>query len=104
MCITFASFLNLKYQNSTDSTEIQVNMACAVLVIIVYSIGFIVFIYLFTRKYHKILKRLEIVRRFDSIFMSLELDKKWALPQVGFSLLRKFLLIFVAVVLEINLL
>lgn len=56
------------------------NFAFSVCLIIFYSIGFIVFIYKFTRKYHGVLKRSEMIRRFDSIYISLELEKKWALP------------------------
>jgi ABC-type multidrug transport system fused ATPase/permease subunit len=36
--------------------------------------------------------------------MSVELEKKWALPQVAFYLIKKFLLIFVAVNIEDNIL
>jgi hypothetical protein len=102
VCVTFAAVLNLKFQDKTDSTEQKVNRAFSYVILIFYSLGYLVFIYVFNRRKRLSLKLPEERRRFDSIYMSVELEKKWALPLVSFSLLRKFVIIYTAVNLENN--
>lgn len=100
--ITLAALLNLKYQDVQDTVEQSVNRAMSICILIFYSFAFIVFIYVFVRRNGAYLSHHEMRRRFDSIYMSLELEKYWALPYYAFSLLRKCMLIFVPVFVEIN--
>ena len=74
----------------------------SICILLFYSLGFIVFIYAFVRKYGGYFTHAEFKRRFDAIYMSLEFEKYWALPYYAFSLLRKFMIIFVPVFVEIN--
>ena len=97
MCVTFAAFLNLKFQDKTDSIEQKVNRAFSYVILLFYSLGFLIFIYVFNRKKRLELGKSEERRKFDSIYMSFELEKSWALPLVSFSLLRKFIIIYCAV-------
>ena len=50
MCVTFAAVLNLKFQDKTDSTEQKVNRAFSYVILIFYSLGYLVFIYVFNRR------------------------------------------------------
>lgn len=102
MSVTMSAFLNLKYQDNTDSLEQTVNRALAWAFLLLFSIGFPVFMIIYLKKKFWTLGNPDFAKKYDSIYLSLDPTKHKGVYMHAFSIIRKFSLIFIAVIFNIS--
>ena len=96
-----SSLLNLRFRGISD-TEEKFNRLFAVIAIIFIAVLFPLLIILFVTKLPMRYRTEKTYKKYESLFLSVDKEKKMGMMMLAFSLYRKFFLIAVTVVLDLN--
>lgn len=104
MSITMAAMITLYYNNSTATTELAVNRAFSIFFLIFISIVFPIVSFAVVWFNQSKLPDIMFIRRFGSLYLSIDYYHKKGLPAVSLSMVRKLIFVFVAVSVKTNIL
>jgi hypothetical protein len=102
MIVTMSVFLNFRYSEKV-TFEDKLNRFAAGFSLVCYSILFPVAVTWVLCKYFYKWQLPEFAVKFDSLTISLYVHSSWSAALYGLSMIRQFIIIFLAVKLEFNL-
>ena len=98
MQVSLGALINMKLNSYRQSTEQKVNYGISVTMIMLYSLLFPAWIIYFIRKHRQIVTTDHIfIKEWNTLFLKVDLRKYHALFLLAYNLIRRFLLMYVAV-------
>ena len=105
MQVSLGALINMKLNSDRQSTEQKVNYGISVTIIMFYSLLFPAWIIYFIRKHRQIVTTDQIfIKEWNTLFLKVDLRKYHALFLLAYNLIRRFLLMYVAVSIKFPLL
>jgi hypothetical protein len=98
MQVSLGALLNMKLNSDRSSTEQKVNHGISVCILLFYSLLFPAWMFYFIRKHRHIVTTDQIfIKEWNTLFLKVDLRKYHALFLLAFNIVKRFLLLFVAV-------
>ena len=103
--LTSSAIINLRFRNNADTVENSVNRVVSVCVLLGLTVGLPTFIFVFVLRLPESIKNdPQLLKKYDSLFLSVDWAKVKARFMMGFSLYRKAILVWIAIGFDLNVL